>query len=53
MLLRPVKPEFLPIAQKVFNGTGVNATVDGRCHLGAALESCSFTEQYMKEKMNY
>ena len=44
--------EFLPIALKVFNGTGVNGTVDRRCHLGAALGSCSFTEQCTEEKMH-
>ena len=48
-----VKPEFLPIALKIFNGTWVNVAVDGRCHLGAALASHSFTEIYMKEKMDY
>ena len=28
-------------------------TADGRRHLGAALGCCSFTGQYMKEKMDY
>jgi len=48
-----VKPEFLGAANKVFRGTGVNVTADGRRHLGAALGCRSFTEQYMKEKMDH
>jgi len=47
-----VKLEFLAMANKVFKGTGVNVTIDGRCHLGAVLGCRSFTEQYMKEKMD-
>jgi len=47
-----VKSEFLAMANKVFKGTGVNLTTDGRRHLGAALGCCSFTEQYMKEKVD-
>ena len=34
-----VKPEFLAAAQELFLGTGVNVTVEGVCHLGAALGS--------------
>jgi len=47
------KPEFLATATKVFKGTGINVTADGKRHLGAALGFHTFTEQYMKEKMDY
>ena len=43
-----VKPEFLGAANKVFGGTGVNVTADGRRHLGAALGCRSFTGQYKR-----
>jgi len=44
-----VKLEFLAVAKKVFKGTGVNVTADGRHHLGAALGYHSFNEHYMND----
>ena len=46
-----VKPAFFSDAQQLFEGTGVQATVEGKRHLGAALGSCLFTEQYVSEKV--
>ena len=38
-------------AQALFDGTGVQITVEGKRHLGAALGSRLFTEQYVSEKV--
>ena len=44
-----VKPDFLSSARQLFAGTGVNITVEGKCHLGAALGSHCFTKSYVSE----
>ena len=46
-----VKPAFLSDAQKLFDGTGVQVTAEGKRHLDAALVSCSFTVHYVSEKV--
>ena len=46
-----VKAEHLPSATKLFQGTGVNITTNGKQHLGAALGSRSFVESYMQDKV--
>ena len=46
-----VKPELLPLASDIFAGSGVNITVEGRRQLGAALGTRSFTEVYVKNKV--
>ena len=46
-----VKPAYLSNAQALFDGTGVQITVEGKRHLGAALGSHLFTEQYVSEKV--
>ena len=46
-----VKSPFLSGAQRIFDGTGVQVTVEGKHHLGAALGSHSFTDRYVSEKV--
>ena len=46
-----VKPAFFSDAQQVFKGTGVQVTTEGKRHLGAALGSRLFAEQYISEKV--
>ena len=46
-----VKPSFLSGAQQIFDGTGVQVTVEEKRHLGAALGSHSFTDRYVSEKV--
>ena len=47
-----VKPTYISDAQRLFEGTGVQVTVEGKRHLGAALGSRLFTEQYVSEKVD-
>ena len=47
-----VKPAYSSDAQWLFEGTGVQVTVEGKRHLGAALGSRLFTEQYVSEKVD-
>ena len=47
-----VKRAYFSDAQRLFEGTGVQVTVEGKRHLGAALGSHSFTEQYDSEKVD-
>ena len=47
-----VTPAYLLDARRLFEGTGVQVTVEGRHHLGAALGSRFFTEQYVSEKVD-
>ena len=47
-----VKPTYFSDAQRLFEGTGVQVTVEGKCHLGAALGSHLFTEQYVSGKVD-
>ena len=47
-----VKPTYFSDAQRLFEGTSVQVTVEGKSHLGAALGSRLFTEQYVSEKVD-
>ncbi len=47
-----VKPELLPLASDIFANSGVNITVEGRQHLGAALRTRSFTAAYVNDKVH-
>ena len=47
-----VKHAYFSDSQWLFEGTGVQVTVEGKRHLGAALGSRSFTEQYVSEKVD-
>ena len=42
-----VKAEHAVKARELFEGSGVNVTTDGKRHLGAAIGSKSFTEEYV------
>ena len=46
-----VKPEKEGSAKEMFVGTGINITTEGRKHLGAALGSRSYLEQYVGGKV--
>ena len=46
-----VKDQFLTKAKELFAGTNVNITTLGKRHLGAAIGSRSFVEDYVKEKV--
>ena len=46
-----VKQEHLPLATELFADSGVQITVEGRRHLGAALGTESFTESFVKGKV--
>ena len=46
-----VKPEKEGRAKELFAGTGINITTEGRKHLGAALGSRSYLEQYVGGKV--
>ena len=46
-----VKPEKEGRAKEMFAGTGINITTEGRKHLGAALGSQSYLEQYVGGKV--
>jgi hypothetical protein len=43
-----VKPEFENVANNAFAGTDVRITTHGKRHLGAAIGSKTFTEEYNK-----
>ena len=47
-----VKPEFLSGAKQVFSNTGLNITTEGRKHLGAAVWSASYKEDYVNQKVD-
>ena len=47
-----VKPEREQAAREVFRDTAINITVEGHKHLGAALGSRSFLEEYVGEKVD-
>ena len=47
-----VEHAYFSDAQWLFEGTGVQVTVEGKRHLGVALGSRSFTEQYVSEKVD-
>ena len=46
-----VKKQFLNNAKRLFEGTNVNITVQGKRHLGAAIESREYTEKYVGDKV--
>ena len=50
-MLACVKPEKEGWAKEMFAGTGINITTEGRKHLGAALGSRSYLEQYVGGKV--
>ena len=45
-------PTLLEQASKLFNGTNINITTEGKRHLGAAIGSKEFHEEYSKEKID-
>ena len=47
-----ITPEKEEAARKVFKDTAINITIDGHKHLGAALESRSFLNEYVGEKVD-
>ena len=42
-----VKEKFMSDAEKVFSGSGVNISVEGKSYLGAPLSTTSFKESAM------
>ena len=46
-----VKPELLDSAKAIFEGSGVQVIAHGQRHLGAAIGSCCFAEEYVMEKV--
>ena len=46
-----VKPDKFEEAKSAFDGTDINVTCDGRRHLGAALGSRSYLEEYVGNKV--
>ena len=46
-----VKEDHLEAAERLFAGTGVNVTAEGKQHLGAAVETRSFVESYVMKKV--
>ena len=47
-----IKPEREQVAREVFRDTAINVTIKGHKHLGAALGSRSFLEEYVGEKVD-
>ena len=47
-----IKPEREQAAREVFRHTAFNVTMEGHKHLGAALGSKSFLEEYVGEKVD-
>ena len=47
-----IKPEREQAAREVFTDTAINVTVEGHKHLGAALGSRSFLEEYVGQKVD-
>ena len=45
------KPELLDSAREIFERSGVQVTANGQCHLGAAIGSHRFAEEYVAEKV--
>jgi len=46
-----VKPAHLESAKRLFTGTGVNISVEGRPYLGASIGTQEFTNNYVDEKV--
>ena len=47
-----IKPKREQAAREVFRDTAINVTIEGHKHLGAALGSRSFLEEYVSEKVD-
>ena len=47
-----VKPEYLKLAEKIFGDTGIQITMEGRKHLGAAIGTEQFKNSYVAEKID-
>ena len=47
-----IKPEREQAAREVFRDNAINVTIKGHTHLGAALGSRSFLEEYVGEKVD-
>ena len=47
-----IKPERDQAATEVFRDTAINVTIEGHKHLGAAVQSRSFLEEYVGEKVD-
>ena len=47
-----VKPELFSEAKQFFSNTGLNITTEGRKHLGAAVGSASYKEDYVNRKVD-
>ncbi|XP_066936770.1 uncharacterized protein [Clytia hemisphaerica] len=47
-----VKPEFLSEAMEIFSDTQVKITTDGRKHLGAAVGSLEYRDEFINEKID-
>ena len=47
-----VKEVFYDAAVKMFRGSGISITVDGKRHLGGTLGSPSFVASFVKEKVS-
>ena len=47
-----VKPEFLSEAKLIFSDTAVNVTTNGRKHLGAAIGSIEFRDEFVNKKVD-
>lgn len=48
----PVKEKFLSDAEKVFSGSGVDISVEGKCYLVAPLGTTSFKESAIAAKVD-
>ena len=48
-----VKPDYFNLAKEVFADCGVGITAEGKHHLGAAIGSRAFVEQYVIDKVDY
>jgi len=48
-----VKPEYLDLAKEIFADCGIGITAGGKHHLGTAVGSWAFVEQYVSDKVDY
>jgi len=48
-----VKAEHLDLAKEIFANCGISITADGKHHLGAAIRSQAFVEQYVSNKASF
>jgi len=48
-----VKLEHLDLAKEIFADCGIGITAEGKCHLGAAIESWAFVEQYVSDNVDF